>query len=416
MQPKRLGKYEITGNVGRGAMGEVFRAHDPVLDRDVAIKVLSGTADEQSTQRFLLEAKAAAGLNHPNIITVHDFGEQDGLAYMAMELLEGRDLREAIEKKATGSLEDRLAVMDQVLEGMAFAHARGLVHRDLKPGNVRVLPDGKVKVLDFGLARRAVDAGTSDVVRGTPYYMSPEQVSGGAVTAQSDVFSLGAMFYELLSGRRPFPGATIPAVLYSVVNDEPAPLGGDATAAVAAVIARAMQKDPAARFADAGAMREALLGAWVPGVEAEPLPADLENPSFDIGPALDTRADATAELRALLYEVTQYLDDHVPPLFVSDSVVALVETSPGGHGDSRARVGSRPAPAGGRRPDRADAVPRLAQAEHGRDPEPDREGPARREAAGLRRAPRRGLRRRRPRALPRRARRGSGRPTPWSRR
>ena len=155
-------------------------------------------------------------------------------------------------------------------------------------------------------------------------------------------------------------------------------------------------------------MREALLGAWVPGVEAEPLPADLENPSFDIGPALDTRADATAELRALLYEVTQYLDDHVPPLFVSDSVVALVE---------RPRVDTAIHVLEWARAQRrlATDVPiaqllfhALAQAEHGRDPEPDREGPARREAAELRRAPRRGLRHRRPRALPRRARPARG--------
>ena len=325
MQPQRLGKYEITGKLGKGNMGEVFRAHDPVLDRDVAIKVLVGTSDAQSTRRFLEEAKAAAQLNHPNIITIHDFGEEDGQAYMAMELLEGRDLRVVIEKKEAGTIEDRLAVMEQVLDGVAFAHGRGLVHRDLKPGNVRILPNGQIKILDFGLARRTEDAGESGVVRGTPYYMSPEQVTGGGVTAQSDVFSLGAMFYELLSGRRPFPGSTIPAVLYSVVNDEPAPLGENVPAEVAAVIARAMQKDPAARFAQAGAMREALLGAWAPGVEAEALPAELENPNVDLGPPLDTRADAGAELRALLYEVTQYLDDHVPPLFVSDSVVALVD-------------------------------------------------------------------------------------------
>jgi predicted Ser/Thr protein kinase len=331
MQPRRLGKYEVTGRLGTGAMGDVYRAHDPVLDRDVAIKVLKGSAGDEATQRFLQEAKAAAQLNHPNIITVHDFGEEGGKAYMAMELVEGRDLREIIEKKEAGSLEDRLAVMDQVLEGMAFAHAHGLVHRDLKPGNVRVLPDGKVKVLDFGLARRTIDASTTETVRGTPYYMAPEQVRSERATERSDVFALGAVFYELLSGRRPFPGATIPAVLYSVVHDEPLPLtDAEAPAVVSAVVARALRKDPDARYADAGEMREALQGAWIPAVEAEAeiQAAELEAPEFDLGPSPAARPGATAEIRAALAEVTQYLDDHVPPLFAADSVVALAALPP----------------------------------------------------------------------------------------
>ena len=178
--------------------------------------------------------------------------------------------------------------------------------------------------------------------------MSPEQVTGGGVTARSDVFSLGAMFYELLSGRRPFPGSTIPAVLYSVVHDEPAPLGEDVPAEVAAVIARAMQKDPDARFADAGAMREALHGAWVPGVEAEATPAELENPDVDLGPPLGTGATPPPSSGPRSTRSTQYLDDHVPPLFVSDSVVLLAVPA-GGHGDPRARVGARAAAAGDRR-------------------------------------------------------------------
>ncbi len=163
-------------------MGEVFRAHDPVLGRDVAIKILAEklSGDDTARQRFQREARSAAQLNHPNIITVHDFGEEQGMAYMAMELLEGADLRELIEQHRVGGLEDRLVIMEQILEGLAFAHSRGVFHRDLKPGNIHVLPNGQVKIMDFGLARRAQDAAVTGVVMGTPYYIAPEQAEGGA--------------------------------------------------------------------------------------------------------------------------------------------------------------------------------------------------------------------------------------------
>jgi serine/threonine-protein kinase len=268
MTPQRFGKYQVTGRLGKGAMGEVFRAHDPVLGRDVAIKVLSAANDER-TEALLREAQAAAQLNHPNIITIHDFGREQDLAFMAMELLDGSDLREKIEKKDTGELEERLYVMSKVLDGMAFAHERGIVHRDLKPGNVRILGDGQVKVLDFGLARRNADAGESGTIRGTPYYMAPEQVRSERATERSDVFALGAMFFELLTGQKPFPGSSVPAVLYAVVHDEPPPLGQEVPPLVAAVILRALRKDPRERFANAGEMRDALSEAWLQPTDQE---------------------------------------------------------------------------------------------------------------------------------------------------
>ncbi len=224
----QVGKYKIREKLGQGAMGEVFRAHDPVLGRDVAIKILAEklSGDEMARQRFQREARAAAQLNHPNIITVHDFGEQEGMAYMAMELLGGTDLRELIEKHQIGGLEDRLVIMEQILEGLAFAHSRGVVHRDLKPGNIHVLPNGQVKIMDFGLARREQDAAATGVVMGTPYYMAPEQAQGDRPTARTDIFSVGALFYELLTGRRPFTGPTIAAVVFAVVHRDPEPLTG----------------------------------------------------------------------------------------------------------------------------------------------------------------------------------------------
>src|SRR5512144_1740919 len=174
MELTQVGKFKIVGKLGQGAMGEVFRALDPVLGREVAIKVVTGklSEDERARERFQREAQAAATLNHPNIITVYDFGEEQGQAFMAMELLEGQDLRDLLAKGTLTTLEGKVAIMEQILDGLAFAHSKGVVHRDLKPGNVHVLPSGQVKVMDFGLARRVKDTGATGVVMGTPYYMA----------------------------------------------------------------------------------------------------------------------------------------------------------------------------------------------------------------------------------------------------
>src|SRR5262245_45030491 len=200
MNLEQIGKYKIVSKIGQGATGEVFRAHDPVLNRFVAVKTLSASlgADEQRLKRFRREAQSAAKLNHPNIITVYDFGEELGHLYMAMELLEGRDLSDVI-RSGELELEECLGLMEQICDALAFAHTAGVVHRDLKPANIHVLPDGQVKVMDFGLARLG---GSSEMTRagavmGTPNYMSPEQVRGERVDARADVFSLGAVFYEM---------------------------------------------------------------------------------------------------------------------------------------------------------------------------------------------------------------------------
>ncbi len=285
MELTQVGKFKIVGKLGQGAMGEVFRALDPVLGREVAIKVVTGklSEDERARDRFLREARAAATLNHPNIVTVYDFGEEQGQAFMAMELLEGQDLRELLAKGTLTSLEGKVAIMEQILDGLAFAHSKGVVHRDLKPGNVHVLPNGQIKVMDFGLARRTEDASSTGVIRGTPYYMAPEQARGERATARSDVFSMGAMFYELLSGYRPFTGPTIPAVLFAVAHREPPPLEErvpDVPPGLAIVVMRALAKAQEARYEDAGQMLQALRVAWAGGeVAAAPSPA-LRSPRF----------------------------------------------------------------------------------------------------------------------------------------
>jgi serine/threonine protein kinase/tetratricopeptide (TPR) repeat protein len=264
MNLEQIGKYKIVSKIGQGATGEVFRAHDPVLNRFVAVKTLSASlgADEQRLKRFRREAQSAAKLNHPNIITVYDFGEELGHLYMAMELLEGRDLSDVI-RSGELELEECLGLMEQICDALAFAHTAGVVHRDLKPANIHVLPDGQVKVMDFGLARLG---GSSEMTRagavmGTPNYMSPEQVRGERVDARADVFSLGAVFYEMLSGRRCFEADNLHGVLYKVLDEQPVSLrliAPHVPPSVAAFVERAFDKDPARRFRDAGEMRSAL--------------------------------------------------------------------------------------------------------------------------------------------------------------
>src|SRR5262245_47698222 len=212
----QIGKYELLEKIGQGAMGEVHRARDTVLGRFVAIKTMTASIGQNDDlrKRFHREAQSAARLNHPNIVTLYDFGEDQGKIFMAMELLEGSDLKEVI-RQGTLTLDQKLDLMEQICDGLAAAHAASVVHRDLKPPNIHVLPGGKVKIVDFGLARM----GTSDMtktgmVMGTPNYMSPEQVRGERVDARSDVFSLGAVFYELLSNRKAFDAASLHTVLF----------------------------------------------------------------------------------------------------------------------------------------------------------------------------------------------------------
>src|SRR5437870_8718215 len=226
-QQHAIGKYKILNRIGQGAMGEVFKAHDPFLNRMVAVKTISSSLGTESElrRRFLREAQSAARLNHPNIITVYDFGEEQGRIFMAMELLEGSDLKDLIGSHALPDLERKLDVMEQVCEGLAFAHSMEVVHRDLKPGNVHVQPSGQVKILDFGLARLGASEMTrTGMVMGTPHYMSPEQVRGEKADARSDVFALGCVMYELLTHKKPFDADTMHSVLFKVMQEEPPPL------------------------------------------------------------------------------------------------------------------------------------------------------------------------------------------------
>jgi serine/threonine-protein kinase len=261
---RRLGKYELHQLLGEGAMGIVWKAYDTVLRRYVGLKLLSAsfrkTKDMQ--ERFLREARAAGAIQHANIVTVYDLGESEGQLFIAMELVEGRDLSDMIALRDPLALERKLDIAIEVLTGLHFAHQRGVIHRDVKPSNVRVMPDGRVKIMDFGIARlQKADATGSGAIVGTPTYMAPEQITNGAITPATDVFSVGCMLYELLCYQRPFEAESVHGVLYQVLTTEPRPLRTVAPsipAALERVVAKAMNKVPHERYESAGQMMSTL--------------------------------------------------------------------------------------------------------------------------------------------------------------
>ena len=265
MEFEQIGKYKILGEIGQGAMGVVYKAHDPILNRYVAIKTISATlgSDDDLRKRFHREAQAAARLNHPNIITVFDFGEEHGKIYMAMELLEGTDLKDVMAGGQLATLDDKLAIMEQILDGLAFAHAKEIVHRDLKPGNIHIQPNGQIKIMDFGLARLGSSEMTqAGVVMGTPNYMSPEQVLGEKVDSRSDIFAMGAVFYELLTTHKPFEAESMHGVLFQVVHKDPQAIrkwAPDLPPVLVQVVEKCLVKDKTKRFQNAGELREAVM-------------------------------------------------------------------------------------------------------------------------------------------------------------
>jgi serine/threonine-protein kinase len=255
-----FGRYEILDKLGEGAMGVVYRARDASLGRVVALKMLSADlgAEEELHQRFQREAEAIGRLSHPNIVTVYDVGEAAGQLYMAMELLEGDDLRSLIEKRASIALADRVRILIQICAGLAYAHSRGVVHRDIKPANIMVGSDGRVKILDFGLARVSARSTITrrGVILGNPDYMAPEQAMGKGVDRRSDVFSAGAVFYEFLTLEKPFKGKTLHAVLYQIISDDPEPVltvNPEVPVRLASIVHRMLRKDPEQRY---GAMED----------------------------------------------------------------------------------------------------------------------------------------------------------------
>ncbi len=263
---RRIGKYLVTGRIGRGGMGMVYSAYDEILEREVAIKTLTAgaTLEAESRQRFAIEAKAAAKLQHPNILTVFELGEDRGAPYIAMELLPGVDLEVLLRSGETLLLQEKLEIVIQVCRGLAFAHDHGIVHRDVKPSNLRVLDDGSVKILDFGIAKlQGTGVTKTGMMVGTVHYMSPEQIRGDALDGRSDVFSVGVILYELLAGARPFIGDQATDIFYKIVHAAPAPLPaqtelGASQPRLQSIVDRALAKKAGERYPSATALGDAL--------------------------------------------------------------------------------------------------------------------------------------------------------------
>ncbi|HUB82359.1 MAG TPA: LpqB family beta-propeller domain-containing protein [Bryobacteraceae bacterium] len=257
----RLGAYEVVSRLGAGAMGEVFRARDMRLGREVALKILPAefAIDPDRRRRFEQESRAASALSHPNIVTVYDVGDQDGVSYIVSELVDGESLRDLIERGPV-PLRRAIEIGAQIADGLAAAHAANVVHRDLKPENIMLTRDGRPKILDFGLARyqpaAAAESGMTmtmpGMVMGTAGYMSPEQVTGSATDARSDIFSLGIILHEMLSGKIPFARATAIETMSAILRDDPPELPATLPPAVQQVIVHCLEKEPARRFQSAG--------------------------------------------------------------------------------------------------------------------------------------------------------------------
>ncbi len=265
----KAGRYEILSELGRGAMGVVYLAIDPVIGRNVAVKTIrlteegTGLTRPELLSRFQTEARAAGLLTHPNIVVVYDAGEEDGLYYITMELVPGKSMQAVLDSGEAFPVSRTLRILEQTCSALQFAHERNIVHRDIKPANLMLTADDTVKVTDFGTAK-ILQFGTvqqTTHVMGTPSYMSPEQVKGRPIDGRTDIFSLGVVLYEMLTGEKPFPGQSITTVIYKIVNEEPIPprqLNPSIHPGLNGIVMRALTKDPDARYQSCREMLEDL--------------------------------------------------------------------------------------------------------------------------------------------------------------
>jgi hypothetical protein len=302
----KFGKFEIEEELGRGAMGHVYKALDPLLERHVALKTILSSllTSEDSVKRFQREARSAARLQHPNIVTIYEVGQVEGTYYIAMELVEGMELGAAMAQPDALTVDQKVRMVVDVCRGLHFAHRMGVVHRDVKPANIRLNRDGVVKILDFGIAKSLQGTDLTDpnltqqgMVLGTPSYLSPELVQGAKVDPYADMWAVGVILYEMLAGHRPFEAPTVTSVIHRIVHEPPPPIDARALhlpPALAAVAGRALEKDRSRRFPDLGAMASALLAS----IGATPPP---ETP---LDPVVRKRAYEAnfAEARRLLTE------------------------------------------------------------------------------------------------------------------
>lgn len=309
--PQRLGKYPVTDVLGKGAMGIVYKGYDPVIRRPVAIKTIrkelieDDERAESLSMRFRREAQAAGTLSHPGIVAVYEYGEDDVHAFIAMEYVEGNTLREYFNRGHVFDEADTVSIMAQLLDALDYAHQHAIWHRDVKPSNLIIMRNGRIKLADFGIARvEAADRTRTDVIMGTPGYIAPEHYLGGPVDHRIDVFAAGVLFYHLLSGKLPFGGGKAEAAMHDVCYHDPDPPSRadpqHRWPQYDAVVARAIEKSPAKRWASAAEFRAALLAQYAQPVhgavseatiistEPRPLGVDAGTPSVPRSPTQAT--------------------------------------------------------------------------------------------------------------------------------
>jgi serine/threonine-protein kinase len=294
---QKIGKYEVLEILGEGGMGIVYKAFDPLMEREVAIKVLSERVFglPEIKERFYREARSAGQLSHENITIFHDLGETEGKPYIVMEYLPGTDLRAIIKNKTELSLKQKLHFAAQICRGLAYSHSRNIIHRDVKPENIRILDDGKVKIMDFGIAKPTTSTMTqTGTVMGTPFYMSPEQIKGRHVDHRSDIFSFGVLLFELITYKLPFPGDSPTTVSYKIVHEKPEPIDNnsiDNISEVREIILKCLAKEPENRYQGLAEIAR-----------------DLENVSRQIEAAEGTRrAEEVRQFEKLVAESKRFL-------------------------------------------------------------------------------------------------------------
>ncbi len=322
MDHPQLGRYVILSELGRGAMGIVYKATDTVLERTVAVKTVNMALERDGSdryeERFYQEARAAAGLNHPNVVTVHDVGKSGEVVFMAMEYIEGVELRTLIGEGRPLRLPQALSIAAQIAEGLAYAHSRGVVHRDIKPANIMVLANGPVKITDFGIARRRLSSELTQtgMLLGSPKYMSPEQVIGKRADPRSDIFSLGVILYEMLTGAAPFSGENVTALMYQTVNfvpPAPSQLNVEVPQLLDHIAAKFIAKPVEERYQDAAEaardLRECERQFAVPGTTTQPPHA----PAATAGGAQPQVVDVDAKTIVLARTVNRTRVADTPP-------------------------------------------------------------------------------------------------------
>ena len=325
--PRSIGRYRIQGLLGAGAMGEVYRAHDPSIDRLVAIKVLrpeliTGSGAEQLLARFRREARAAGRRFHPNIVAIWDFGEEDGVPFLVMELVEGKSLDEILKASGRLAADRSIRVITQVLNALGFAHESGVIHRDVKPSNIMVLEQDHIKVADFGIAR--IDASDFTIVGdllGTPAYMAPEQLAGGPVDHRTDLFAAGVILFEMLAGVKPFRGKSITEIMSFMEKRGPEDIRALNPAlpeSLQPVLGKALAFDPGSRYGAAAEFSVALQEAVSVGVTERPRPAPGSAPPVPNEAALEPE---------LLREIERDLASFLGPLASIAVKRALKQTS-----------------------------------------------------------------------------------------